>query len=288
MALIVEDGTGLATAEAYISLANANAYLEKFGLELSNTQATGTITLAAQVSDGDTVTIGSKTYTFQATLTDSDGNVAIGASLAVTQSNLVAAINLGSGAGTAYASSMTANSDVTAAAFASNVATLTAITGGTAGNAIALSVTMTSSSNVAGGTTLSGGLDDGDIALRKGARWLDAEYRYRGYKKLPTQALEFPRQGLYDESGYAISSSEVPTNIGYANALAAQKVKTGGLDLQADVTDPSTVESDTVKVGPITVASKYSGGKALGTMIFRDIEGLIQQFVFRGDEVVRS
>jgi hypothetical protein len=54
-----------------------------------------------------TVTIGSKVYTFQTVLTSVDGNVFIGASLTATLANLLNAINLGAGSGTAYAAATT-------------------------------------------------------------------------------------------------------------------------------------------------------------------------------------
>lgn len=64
--------------------------------------ALGTLTAAANVADTETVTIGGKVYTFQATLTNVDGNVKVGADAATSLANLHAAINLGSGAGTAF------------------------------------------------------------------------------------------------------------------------------------------------------------------------------------------
>ena len=70
----------------------------------------GTVTLAVQPTVGDTVRIGTKTYTFRAAagLPNVNGNVAIGASVAVTRSNLVAAVNLDDSLeGTGYAALMT-------------------------------------------------------------------------------------------------------------------------------------------------------------------------------------
>lgn len=69
----------------------------------------GTFTLTGQPSDTETVVIGAKTYTFQTSLTDVDGNVLIGATASDSLDNLIVAINLGSGAGTTYATSTTAH-----------------------------------------------------------------------------------------------------------------------------------------------------------------------------------
>ncbi len=72
--------------------------------------AKGILTFAANVGDTESVTIGTKVYTFQTTLTDVDGNVKIGASASASIDNLIAAINLAAGAGSTYATSMSANS----------------------------------------------------------------------------------------------------------------------------------------------------------------------------------
>ena len=80
--------------------------------------STGILTLAANASDGDTFTIGSRVYTLQSTLTDVDGNIHIDSTAAATILNIVDAIILGSGGegvGTGYATSMTVNTNVSAA-----------------------------------------------------------------------------------------------------------------------------------------------------------------------------
>lgn len=74
----------------------------------------GLLTTTADFVDGDTVTIGSRTYTFQDTLTNTDGNVKISGTANGTIDNLVAHINLESGAGTAYAASGTIHAEASA------------------------------------------------------------------------------------------------------------------------------------------------------------------------------
>lgn len=121
------------------------------------TAATGTLTLTGNANDTETVTIGSKTYTFQATLTNVDGNVHIGATASDTIDNLVAAITLGAGAGTDYATAMTEHPTVGAAAGAGDTMDVTADTAGLAGNDIGTTETLTNGSW--GSTTLTGGSD---------------------------------------------------------------------------------------------------------------------------------
>lgn len=79
-----------------------------------DTAGLGTLTLTGLPLDTETVTIGSKVYTFQTVLTDVDGNVLIGATASDSIDNLIAGIMLTAGAGTTYAASMTAGDDVVA------------------------------------------------------------------------------------------------------------------------------------------------------------------------------
>ena len=117
--------------------------------------ATGVLTLTGNAVDTETVTIGTKTYTFQATLTDVDGNVLIGATASDSLDNLIAAITLGAGSGTLYAASTTLHPTVTAAAGAGDTMDATAKSTGTGGNSIATTETLTNGSW--GAATLSGG-----------------------------------------------------------------------------------------------------------------------------------
>lgn len=65
------------------------------------------LTFEANPLDGETVTVDAKVYVFEETLTDVDGHVLIGGTAAESVDNLIAAIGLGDGAGTAYAASTT-------------------------------------------------------------------------------------------------------------------------------------------------------------------------------------
>ncbi len=71
--------------------------------------AVGTLTLTLTPIVGDTVTLGSKTYTWVAAALTVDGEVEVGTSADDSIDNLVAAINLGPGAGTDYGSETTLN-----------------------------------------------------------------------------------------------------------------------------------------------------------------------------------
>lgn len=117
--------------------------------------AQGTLSLALQPSDGEQFTIGSKTYTFQATLTNADGNIKIGASIAETRQNIIDAINLTGLIGTQYAASMSENPLVSVAtAWAGSALLITAKDGGVAGNLIATTTTMVGAGNQFDAATL--------------------------------------------------------------------------------------------------------------------------------------
>lgn len=130
-------------------------------------RASGTLTASGVFSDGQTVVVGGKTYTVQATLTDVDGNVQMGAAgaAAATLQNLYYAINLTGTAGTHYAASMTKNAQVEATAVTATTLVVKAGAAGTVGNLIAS--TETCANAAWGGATLSGGTGDTAKALRE-------------------------------------------------------------------------------------------------------------------------
>lgn len=123
---------------------------------LSAAKAVAQLIYSGQPADADTLIIGSKTYTWKTTLTPAVNEIKIGATLAISLANAVAAITAGAGSGTAYGAGTTANAQATAV-LAYDTIFLTAISAGGAGNAYALSST-TSGSNLtivsfAGGIT---------------------------------------------------------------------------------------------------------------------------------------
>lgn len=127
--------------------------------DITIAHASQTLTFTGQPSDTETVVIGSKTYTFQATLTDSDGNVHIGSDTAGTISNLAAAIALNddgesaTSAGTDYAASMTRHPSVSVESF--DATTLVVAAPGEGANEISSTETSTAASW--GAATLAGG-----------------------------------------------------------------------------------------------------------------------------------
>jgi hypothetical protein len=133
-------GTALASGTLTLTANAGNTETVTIGF---NRAATGNFGVSANPLDTETVVIDSKTYTFQTTLTNSDGNVQIGVDAATSIANLVNAINLGAGSGTAYAAATTLHPTVSAAESDADSMLATAKTPGTAGNAIATTETVT-------------------------------------------------------------------------------------------------------------------------------------------------
>jgi hypothetical protein len=108
----------------------------------SEVASQGTLTVDTQPLSGDTMTIGTKEYTFVPDGTaNADGEIDVGEDLAGAKVNIVAAINGEDGFSTAHTL-------VTAADFVTNDCVITAITPGTAGDDIATTETFDEATNV--------------------------------------------------------------------------------------------------------------------------------------------
>lgn len=138
-------------------------------------RATGTLTGVDTFNfvDTETVTIGTKVYTFQDTLTDVDGNVHIGADFSESMANLKAAINLETPINGRYADSMSLHTTVEATASAALTLSVRAKSYGAAGNAIATTETATQASW--GSTTLTGGVNGDCVILVEASSQTPAE-----------------------------------------------------------------------------------------------------------------
>jgi len=153
----------------YDSLGNSHTLTFNFTKTSAATPATGTLSATGNATAGDTVTIGGTTYTFVSSLSTGPtvanqvliNSAATGAE-AATLANLAAAINGGPGEGTNYSEGTVANASVTATA-GTTALSLSANSAGPAGDSIATTVSLGSSSTFGasfGGATLEGGADN--------------------------------------------------------------------------------------------------------------------------------
>jgi len=118
---------------------------------LSMTRSTRNLTVDTKPTSGDTMTIGTKVYTFVPVGTaNADGEISVGADKATAQANIVAAINGEDDVNDPHPLAYISD-------FNNDIAAVTALSGGTAGNSIATTETFTAGTNVFAGVTLTGG-----------------------------------------------------------------------------------------------------------------------------------
>jgi len=293
MSLIVETGTGNANAETYASLAFADAYAEGLGNQngWSAQHAESSLLIANNFSDGDQLTIDAKVYTFQAVLTNVDGNILIGASPFASVLNLVNALSLTGAPGVDYALLMTSHPTVRADS-PSGVAAATrffARKEGVAGNAIVLVAVVASDNNFWDTPTLEGGtarisIKRKEQALRRATQYLDGRFgpRFRGTRSWLEQALEWPRVDVVDDSGFLLFASTIPLNLQKACvelALASLDPTAGG-ELAPTVDDAAPIVRNKVKAGPVEQDLAFgAGGNVPGERLFQRAELLLTQLI---------
>lgn len=299
MALIVETGSGLASADSYCSLAFADAYAEALGNPngWSNKPAEIYLLFASNPSNGETITIDSKVYTFQAVLTDVDGNILIGADAAASFLNLKRALDLSGASGVDYAASMTAHSAIKADDPETDRMRFYARSSGTAANTKTVSETFASDSNEWDGTTFSGGtsrvtVPTKEAAIRRATQYLDGKFglRYKGCKVKETQRLEWPRYDVRDNSDNWIRSDTIPEELQRACAeLAITTLDSGQPELAPNVTEQAPVLMKRVKAGPVSKTTQFgAGGSEPGQRDFQRAKHLLRNLIWPSGMIRRA
>ena len=136
-------------------------------IEAAQTFAEGIFTFDAVPTNGETMTVGAKVYTWKAVLAVAN-DVKIGATILDCINNVVAAINDSGGEGTLYGTGTTPNAQAGADTFESPQFILRALAIGASGNAVATTETM--ANGFFGSATLTGGTDipaDSDFAIER-------------------------------------------------------------------------------------------------------------------------
>lgn len=116
-----------------------------------------------------------------------------------------------------------------------------------------------------------------EAAIRKATIYLDSKYMWKGDRVTSTQALTWPRSGVYFD-GYLIDSDVLPASLKKASYELALKALT--TDLFADV-EAQPVES--VTVGPIT--RKLSAPRNGGQKRFAAVDAMVRDLVIGGSFV---
>ena len=155
-----------ASAENFNSVLGLVDSKQGFGTAVNAVAGTDNLSIPTNPTINDTMTIGTKVYTFKETAA-ADGDIAIGALMTDTQANIIAAVN-----GTDAIN--TANPLVTCGTFSADTAAITAIVKGVA--VIATTETFQAVDNVFSAAELAGGVD-GTVGV-KGAILVDATKIY--------------------------------------------------------------------------------------------------------------
>lgn len=155
-----ENDVGVPTGATLASGAKGNDFWD---LSVTEVAAAGVLTFAADPVDTDEIYIGNAVYVFKDS-PSSAGEVDVGATRAISVSNLIAAINLTGTAGTTYGAATVKNPFVTAALTSASVVTVTAIVPGVQANGIRTSTSEVDMTFAA--TTLAGGTGASAIETR--------------------------------------------------------------------------------------------------------------------------
>jgi hypothetical protein len=139
---------------------HADLYAKLRAFVVAGENASQTLTLTANAGNTETVTIDSKVYTFQTSLTNVDGNVLIGATMLDSLNNLRQAINLEpAGSGISYAAATVVHPTARAVNGAGNTLVARAKAVGSGGNSLATTETLANGSW--GAATMAGGGTNG-------------------------------------------------------------------------------------------------------------------------------
>ena len=119
-------------------------------------------------------------------------------------------------------------------------------------------------------------------AIRLGTQFLDEYYKllWKGDKASFDQTLTWPRTGADDEDDYTIDSDVVPLKIQQAVAELAIRVVNGD-DLFTDQDTAGNIEAEKVKVGPIEIATEYSGSGSQESL-FTVVDRLVSSYTMGG------
>lgn len=101
-------------------------------------------------------------------------------------------------------------------------------------------------------------------AIREATRFMNMEYEWKGYRVYTTQALQWPRDEMYDGEGNYVENNIIPEKVKEACAYLALKVIEGS-NLLEDLENVSKVKRTKDVIGPLTEEIEFAGdGEAPG------------------------
>lgn len=222
-------------------------------------RAKGTLTVNANPNDGETVLIGSVTYTFK-TIVSTPYTVLIGASIDESLTNLADAVNratIGDPEGTRYGTNTQQNPDAEATNNGDNTMLATARTGGAVGNTVATTTTLSGISAV-GTLTFTPGTITTQTVKIDGTYYIWAASATSN--PLADGTVAQPWQ-LLNTGGNAVALNRL--------LLAVNKTGVAGTDYSTALTIHPTVTATAATATTVSVKAKVGGvaGNAISTTI---------------------
>lgn len=113
-----------------------------------------------------------------------------------------------------------------------------------------------------------------EVALRRGAQYLEAVYgeRWKGETVSQAQALAWPRYNVWYRD-WLLPSGEIPAAVASANAEAAY-LFIGGTDMLSAIAAGGAIKRKMVKAGPVETETEYTDGTSAEAR-YRAIEGYL-------------
>lgn len=300
MALVIEDGSGVAVSNGYASLSYILNYLTERNRQTENSWSTAAIavqeahaiaavdyienrwrecfkgvkefrsltlakallTLTANPITASVVVIGSQTYNFVAAVASPD-DVLIDTNTSLSINNLIDAINANPETiGTKFGTGTVGNVDATARAFEDDTMIAEAKLDGLAGNLVA------TTTDVVGGTwssaTLVGGTDTGR-----------------------PQPLSFPRVNLFDRDGIRVVG--IPDRVKQATSEYAVRSLGSTLQPDPDVDTGRAITSKLEKVDVITEQTQFQVGGVIQISVpYPAADSLLREYIRATGIVMRA
>ena len=129
--------------------------------------------------------------------------------------------------------------------------------------------------------------EDIEHAIVRATQYISESHRFKGYRKhnrtssVGYQALEFPRQELFDKEGYWVNSDSIPREVEWATAVVAWQELTDPHSMQPAYESHQRVKSE--KVGSIAVEYDVSQKTAISARpVLLEVKDFIGQFLLPG------
>lgn len=125
-------------------------------------------------------------------------------------------------------------------------------------------------------------------ALIKAQRYITQLYRgsWKGVRSNETQALDWPRYGVYDVDGFLIASTTIPQALKEAQVELAVRALTA--DLVSDVAAADVaIGSESKSIAGISKSVTYIGGKATQAS-YPVVDMLLAPLIYSSGEIVRG